>query len=745
MKTILKKTVLLALTLPMMAQAQSTRLDDLRTFDHKRDVSYYRQRCIVSNRNSYQQQLFLNNTLNSKEIRRAGITVSGQIPLDQLGFSANTIQFTGDLTEDTRLLNEHKKMLNEQKLAYQDVMGNTSHRMWHLFWHAARNAWHVYTEQQKNFFRALSPSWEVTNMMAAPAGADSNAPEYNPTLNGAGEDFLSMHREMIKTTDTELINKGLPCVSSWEDVPEPTDRVWGFESLNILNIRQVTNDLGQPIRSEFVQKQPQEDRVTQDIRRYKAQFRDVSWLNNFYVGQGNHEGRTLSDVGFQVENTIHNYMHMQWANQKDYRRPENGGFSAAFRPGNTPLQVFTDSYEWTNNSYDYLGDSFAAHVNPLFWKLHGWVDDTITAWARAHGWADVYEPADCRVNETDGLAYEVATNKPVTDIFGGQLDYCVTFESKWLGDAPSHGVPAPTPVASERIIVTPSPAEIETVQIPAVFETITTRVKVDPNCIDSAELPCEFKTTTVRVIKEPARTVERVVPATTTTVTKRVTNGGHHGHHGHHGPSVLEKAKNLATSNPEAVRSILNNKPLPAIIERALPAAMVPAPPKAICKPTIDKHGNTIPCVQEVVTETVVVSEPAQSHGHHHGHHGHHGQGQDPETKKLTAEETKQWNNFVEEETSKVENFRNMDLAIETSSNFTDNSIYLETLNKSLAKIKDLQEEIRITGGTNSLKIELVKLQSYIPALQDRVKADRDKKRQGLLDAVRRDIKKKIK
>lgn len=196
MKTIIKKTALLILALPMVAQAQSTELDNLRRFDHKRDTSYYRQRCIVSNRSPYHQQLFLNNALNRNDITRAGVSVNGQTRLDQLGFSANTINFTNDITVDTALLDQHKLMLNEQKNAYQDVMGNTSHRMWHLFWHAARNAWHVYTDQQKNFFRALSPKWEVTNMMAAPRDAvDPNADQYNPTLNGAGEDFLSMHRE----------------------------------------------------------------------------------------------------------------------------------------------------------------------------------------------------------------------------------------------------------------------------------------------------------------------------------------------------------------------------------------------------------------------------------------------------------------------------------------------------------------------------------------------------------------------
>ena len=125
------------LTLPMMAQAQVTDLDSLRRFDHRRDTSYYRQRCIVSNRAPYEQQLFLNNPMNRNAIAKAGVSVNGQPRLNELGFSENSIQFTGDITADAALLNNHKQMMQSQKEAYQGMMGNTSHRMWHLFWHCS--------------------------------------------------------------------------------------------------------------------------------------------------------------------------------------------------------------------------------------------------------------------------------------------------------------------------------------------------------------------------------------------------------------------------------------------------------------------------------------------------------------------------------------------------------------------------------------------------------------------------------
>ncbi|MFF8840286.1 hypothetical protein [Streptomyces sp. NPDC015130] len=34
--------------------------------------------------------------------------------------------------------------------------------------------------------------------------------------------------------------------------------------------------------------------------------------------------------------------------------------------------------------YDDLNDTFSSHVHPVFWRLHGWVDDRIEDWYAAH-------------------------------------------------------------------------------------------------------------------------------------------------------------------------------------------------------------------------------------------------------------------------------------------------------------------------------------------------------------------------
>jgi len=43
------------------------------------------------------------------------------------------------------------------------------------------------------------------------------------------------------------------------------------------------------------------------------------------------------------------------------------------------------STKWDAPAYDYLGDTYSSHVNPIFWKLHGWIDNRIEDWKNEHG------------------------------------------------------------------------------------------------------------------------------------------------------------------------------------------------------------------------------------------------------------------------------------------------------------------------------------------------------------------------
>ena len=71
-------------------------------------------------------------------------------------------------------------------------------------------------------------------------------------------------------------------------------------------------------------------------------------------------------------------MHMRWSSLTydpvDGTTPVPGGRSPDY----------DISTKWDSPNYDYLGDFYSSHVNPVFWRLHGWVDDRIEAWFAAH-------------------------------------------------------------------------------------------------------------------------------------------------------------------------------------------------------------------------------------------------------------------------------------------------------------------------------------------------------------------------
>lgn len=97
------------------------------------------------------------------------------------------------------------------------------------------------------------------------------------------------------------------------------------------------------------------------VARWERRFNDARYLS----------GATLGQLGSDIEFTIHNDMHVRWAT------PSPLGYRPATAPEIDP--------RWDAPAYDYLGDIYSSHGNPIFWKIHGWVDDRIEDWKRAHG------------------------------------------------------------------------------------------------------------------------------------------------------------------------------------------------------------------------------------------------------------------------------------------------------------------------------------------------------------------------
>ena len=82
---------------------------------------------------------------------------------------------------------------------------------------------------------------------------------------------------------------------------------------------------------------------------------------------------TLGQLGALIEFTVHNNLHNRFAAEPMDYRPD--GISP-----DDPVDP-----QWDTPEYDYLGDIYSSHVNPVFWFLHGWVDSSIDRWFDANG------------------------------------------------------------------------------------------------------------------------------------------------------------------------------------------------------------------------------------------------------------------------------------------------------------------------------------------------------------------------
>jgi hypothetical protein len=224
-----------------------------------------------------------------------------------------------------------------------EAMAHRSMRMHHMLWHTSRQAWPNLTEAERQVFR--DHGWEPPRpVLRTPQGQIDSS-------NGCGEDFLFMHREMI--ADVDEILAGLhdpenPHVEGWPVIPGPED-------------------------TEFPVPPPSDPRFSESIRQAKG---DVG-LQRIIAGQARFtnpqvlRGMSLSQLGNEIEFGVHGTAHLRWAASL----PE-------FRPGGG--DPFNVDRRFDDPGYDWLADFYSSHVNPIFWKLHGWVDARIDDWMKAN-------------------------------------------------------------------------------------------------------------------------------------------------------------------------------------------------------------------------------------------------------------------------------------------------------------------------------------------------------------------------
>lgn len=242
-----------------------------------------------------------------------------------------------------------------------NLMGSLEHRLHHQLWHGARDNWADLSPAKKSLLRDIGWQPGTKNKERNASGDDS-------LHNGSGEDFLFMHREMIAQM------RGIDPIKSWQSLPGKSALASFAKDFTA---SQVGNPNGFAVPPAWiVPGDPDTTRWLHDLRKtstfygrflvWQAQYTDPAYLSRV----------TLGGLGSRIESTIHNWMHMRWASVP--RDPSTGN---PVPEGRGELDF---DPKWLKPEYDYLGETFSSHLNPVFWRLHGWVDDRIDDWYKAH-------------------------------------------------------------------------------------------------------------------------------------------------------------------------------------------------------------------------------------------------------------------------------------------------------------------------------------------------------------------------
>ncbi|WP_213625048.1 PvdJ/PvdD/PvdP-like protein [Pseudomonas sp. Pc102] len=254
------------------------------------------------------------------------------------------------------------------------------HRLFHQLWHATRDKWHRLDDARRDALRGAG--WQP-----GPRDAERGARGRRKHLNGSGEDFFFMHRHMLG--QARALQPDLP---NWTRLPLPSPYV---EHDRLGFIRYQENRDGDSVPPAWVAADDEE--LSQWLHGIKAA---ETFFGNFQVWESQYQDPdylsrlTLAQFGSEVELNIHDWLHMRWATVT--RDPSNG------MPVVGDREPSDYAARWFRDENDYLGDPFSSHVNPVFWRFHGWIDDRIEDWFRAHERA---HPGEVQRREVNGVPW----------------------------------------------------------------------------------------------------------------------------------------------------------------------------------------------------------------------------------------------------------------------------------------------------------------------------------------------------
>ncbi|TWH76027.1 hypothetical protein LX59_01537 [Azomonas agilis] len=253
------------------------------------------------------------------------------------------------------------------------------HRLYHQLWHASRDRWHRLDNDRRQSLRGLD--WQP-----GPLGKERDARGKQRHSNGSGEDFLFMHRQMLRHA------RSFQPLLSWKRLPPPRPFIGhGIQAF----VDYVENKDGYSVPPAW--ESPGDDAFNQWLRNVKS---SEGFYGNFQLWEAQYQNPEylatlcLGELGSRIELGVHDWLHMCWA---AVRRDPNSQYPLIYDRAPNDF-----SERWFRAENDYLADAFSSHVSPVFWAFHGWIDDRLEDWFQAHEQA---HPGEVQRREIEGVPW----------------------------------------------------------------------------------------------------------------------------------------------------------------------------------------------------------------------------------------------------------------------------------------------------------------------------------------------------
>lgn len=237
--------------------------------------------------------------------------------------------------------------LDERDKKMGEMMATPEVRAWHFLWHGIRNSWEYMSPEEKAEVRKnLGVEWDHEK-------GGTGDPKQR------GEEFLHMHHKMFEALKEHL---GDQMYDSWTQPPAPDDAKYPMPGYVDPNTRNYYNS------------------VSRQLANYHRQATDAGRLKNM----------SLSQFGLWLEDGMHNLMHNTWAHPTQWY--------TSYGPELQQVISSPDQYPmFSHPSNNSLVGTYTSHTNPIFYRLHGYIEARVQSWLDANGYktiADKCEPQD---------------------------------------------------------------------------------------------------------------------------------------------------------------------------------------------------------------------------------------------------------------------------------------------------------------------------------------------------------------